>query len=604
MVKTMQDLKTSYRSHTCGELREKDVGKEVKLIGWVRSIRDLGGILFVVLADRYGLTQLVFQDKALEEFERLEIKREYVIQITGKVRPRQPEMYEPIPTGKIEVVVESLKLISKSEMPPFELIEEKKRFLPKPEIRYKYRYLDLRRHEALSKIETLSKFLSIASKILWEKGFIYVPTPYLIKPTPEGAKDFIALSSKLRGYYFALPQSPQIYKQLLMIGSLDRYFQFAKCFRDEDLRADRQPEFTQLDIEMSFVTKEEIMRLVEEIIISAFKEIKGIEPKFKIMKYKDAIEKYGTDKPDLRREESIQELTDVFENTQYNIFKKIIKTGGKIFGIFFPIIITQKQAKNLIEFLQEQGGKGMTWLLYSEQQNEFYSIPKSIIDAFSDDEITKLKKIFEPKSDGTLFIVADKKDRALKFLGALRKKIIDEFFDDNEKQHSFVWVIDAPLFTIEEGKFTYKHHPFTLPKTKDFEKIDDLLGIETESYDLIIDGIEVGGGSLRIFDPELQMKIFRYLGYDDEKIMENFGHLINALKFGPPPHGGIAIGIERMAMILSNANRVAEVVAFPKTYKAYSPIDDSPMKLDDDIRKEYGLIENDEENLEELLNEF
>jgi len=599
----MHDFKTSYRTHTCGELREKDIDKEVKLVGWVRSIRDLGNIVFVVLADRYGLTQLVFQDDALKKFESAEIKREHVIQIIGTVREREPEMYEPIPTGKIEVVVKDFKLVSRSEMPPFELIEEKKRFLPKTDIRYKYRYLDLRRHEALKKIEITSKFLSIVSRILWQKGFLYVPTPYLIKSTPEGAKDFIVLSSKLKGHYFSLPQSPQIYKQLLMIGSLDRYFQFAKCFRDEDLRADRQPEFTQLDIEMSFVSKEEIMKIVEEVISETFKEVEGITPQFETVKYSEAITIYGSDKPDLRRREKIYDLSDVFKKTGYKIFERILKTGGKIYGIFFPKTISSKQAKGFIDFIQEQGGKGMTWLLYSKESKEFYSIPKSIVESFSSEEITKLKEIFKPHTDGTLYIIADKKDRALKFMGSLRKKIIDELFDVKEydSEHSFVWVIDAPLFTIEDGKFTYKHHPFTLPKTTDF---DDLLDIETESYDLVIDGIEVGGGSLRVYDPDLQIRIFKYLGYKEEEIMQNFGHLINALKFGPPPHGGIALGIERIGMILSKAEKISEVVAFPKSYRSYSPIDDSPMKIDEKIKKEYGLIESEEDELKDLLDSF
>ena len=613
-----------YRSHKCDELRIKDIEKKVKLSGWIRARRNHGGIIFLQLSDRYGLTQIVLSPEFTENYNNLDIGREYVVSVEGKVRKRVEGTKEDIKTGEIEIEVYEYKILNKSEVPPFELTEEKKRFLPEEDKRLEYRYLDLRRREMIKNLESRSKIIKITNEFFFENEFMYIQTPNLIKPTPEGARDFLIPSRLSKKGFYSLPQSPQLLKQLLMIGSYDKYFQIAKCFRDEDLRSDRQPEFTQIDIEMSFIQQEDIQNLITDYLKRILSEFKIKDFSFQKISYQDAINKYGTDSPDTRYDLKINDVTKIFKNTSYNIFKKIIKNEQRIKAIkcnkLMNLGFDNKRANKLIKFTQENGAKGLTWL-YVNKKGEITSKPKTIIQSYSEKEKNDLKEQLNTKPGDVILFIADNEKKALEISGKVRKYVFKEFYksknlkeyglsDFIKNKFSFVWIDNPPLFTLDEGELKFTHHPFTKPKDekqlKDFNpmKSENIFG---EAYDIVLNGWEIGGGSIRIHNKSTQNKIFEILGYSKDEINEKFGFFLKALDYGTPPHGGIAIGLDRLTAMINEKSSIKEVIAFPKNKKMQGVFDNTPIELSETDLKDYNLkyeeIENREE-IEDLLDEF
>jgi aspartyl-tRNA synthetase len=548
----------SFRTHGCGEISEKDIDRTVILCGWVDSVRDHGGLVFVDLRDRSGIVQLV-AEPGLGAFEILsDVKPEWVLKISGKVR-RRPEGTEnpKMPTGMVEILVESVEVLSKSKTTPFEIdddIEVDER------LRLRYRYLDLRRPTMMKNIIFRHLVALETRKFLSERGFLEIETPYLTKSTPEGARDFLVPSRMHPGKFYALPQSPQLFKQILMVAGFDKYFQLARCFRDEDLRADRQPEHTQIDIEMSFVEEENVLSLSEELISHLFK-LAGIELQvpFLRMSYDEAMAKYGSDKPDLRFELEIIDLTAIFEATGIGVFK--ISDDGIVAGLNPEKIYSRKEIDNFMEFVKREGAKGLAWFI-----KENGALKSPLLKYASEKEIEALTSLM--KENSTLFVMAGKREETLEILGRLRLEIARDLNLIDEGKFSVLWVVDFPMFewSEEEKRYKAKHHPFTRPKE------DTLIYLETEpqrvkahAYDLVINGVEVGGGSLRIYQPEIQKKIFEFLGISDEEATEKFGFLLEAFEYGVPPHGGIAFGLDRLIMIMLNLSTIRDVIAFPKT---------------------------------------
>ncbi len=597
----MATLATSMRTHDCGCLRLEDVGKRVKLIGWARLIRDHGGAKFIDLCDREGCTQLVFEPASFSRMELVdEIGREYVIQVEGTVRKR-PEGTEDatVKTGDVEVLVDTMKIISPSVTPPFEIIEEKSRFLPAEDIRLRWRVLDLRRRQMVRNLGIRSRITKVIRDFFHEHGFWEIETPYLVRSTPEGARDFVVPVRTLPGHFYSLPQSPQLYKQLLMVGGLDRYFQIARCFRDEDLREDRQPEFTQVDFEMSFMNAREIRALVENLIKILWKEILGIDDvQFKELPLTEAFQKYGTDKPDLRFDMPIVDVTDLAKETSYQIFLKIIEKRGVIKCIRAPSlhvkVFSVKDAQRLIDHaIQVLGAKGLTWIIV-EDSNSLRSIPESIADTIPLEIQKQLVERMQAQKGDILFFVADAEHRALVIMGHLRNYLATLLELKKSSQWSFVWIVDPPFFERdEEGNILNKpsHHPFTSPK---IPSEDYLLRpkeeIFAEAYDLVINGIEVGGGSIRIHDALLQRKIFELLGYAEDEMEKKFGFLLRALELGAPPHGGMALGLDRLVMVMGGGTNIRDFIAFPKTKKFLSHVDGAPTPLDEERLDELGIV--------------
>jgi aspartyl-tRNA synthetase len=565
-----------YRTHTCGELRLSHVGQEVTLSGWIQKNRDLGGMTFIDLRDRYGITQLVFNMETDPWLcnEARKLGREYVIQITGKVTERTNKN-KKLATGEIEIKVEKLSVLSKSETPPF-TIEDKTD--GGEEILMKYRYLDLRRTPRQQALMLRHKMAIEVRKYLDKENFIEVETPYLIKSTPEGARDFIVPSRMHPGNFYALPQSPQVFKQLLMIAGYDRYYQIVKCFRDEDFRADRQPEFTQIDCEMSFVEQEDILQTFEGLAKHLFKVIKNIEfaNNFPRISYNEAMEKYGSDKPDLRFDMSIHEITNEVKNTDFKLFNQAEYIGG-ICAKNCADKFSRKTIDKLTDFVKKPqiGAKGLIWIKYNTDGTF-----KSSIDKFFDTEkLQKIAEKFQAKTNDTIFLIADKKQNALNILGQLRLELADKL--NLKKENLFVplWVVDFPLLEWDEETNRYKamHHPFTAPKPEDEEFLETDPGkVRANAYDFVINGVEIGGGSIRIHNSELQNKMFKALGFSKEQADAQFGFLINAFKYGAPPHGGIAYGLDRWVSIFNNSDSIKDVIAFPKNSSGKDLMIDSP----------------------------
>ncbi|MEM4396120.1 MAG: aspartate--tRNA ligase [Candidatus Woesearchaeota archaeon] len=583
-------METSMRTHTCGELRINDVNKEVTLCGWVKKIRIHGKVTFIDLYDRYGITQIVINDE-------LNLPKESVLQVKGIVKERL-EKNPKLSTGDIEVHCNEYKILNLAERIPIDMEEET---TTNEEIRMRYRYLDLRRKKMQENIMLRYKITKATRDYFDKLGFIEIETPLLSKSTPEGARDYLVPSRLYPGKFYALPQSPQQYKQLLMIAGFDRYFQIARCFRDEDLRADRQPDFTQIDIEMSFVDEIDVQNVVEGLMKEILK-LKGIDLKLplKRLKYVDAMNDYGSDKPDLRFKLKIQDFTDNFKNSSFEIFKKIVNNGGVVKGIRIPFgsKITRKQLDEMERIAKENGAKGLVYLKV-------------------DDEIsgTLAKYWNELKIDaekGDLFVfVADKWKTACEALGKVRLKIFDIVKEDNElyekykkmdmfgEEFELLWVVDFPLFSWseEEKRFVSEHHPFTSPKEqyidelmKNKEKwLDKLDQIVARSYDIVMNGYEIGGGSIRIYNPEFQKIIFEILGLSDEDIKKKFGNFIEAFKFGAPPHGGLALGLDRITAILAEESNIREVIAFPKNKNAVGLLEDTPSEVSEEQLKELHI---------------
>ena len=568
-----------YRDHTCGQLRKTDVGKEVLLSGWVARRRNLGSIVFIDLRDRYGITQLTF-DEAHSELVK-DVRNEYVLQVKGKVQLK--EVANPkLSTGEIEVLADECRVLSKSKTTPIIIADETDAL---EETRLKYRYLDIRRNPIKEKLILRDKVTTIVRSILHEDDFVEVETPILSKSTPEGARDYLVPSRLYNGRFYALPQSPQIYKQLLMIGGMDRYFQIARCFRDEDLRADRQPEFTQIDIEMSFAEEEDIFGEVEKIMRAIFKQIKGVDNlEFPRIKYDDAMALYGSDKPDLRFGNPMSDISELFANTEFKVFKDVLSNNGVIKALKFSNIeYSRKEIDKLTEFVKIYGAKGLAYL---KKDNDTYS--GSLNNALSEEE----KNSLGLNNKDIMFIVSGDLKTVNAALGALRVKVANEKNLIDRSKYCFAWIIEFPMFEYSEteGRYMAAHHPFTSPREEDLDKLlSDKAHCYSRAYDLVLNGYELLSGSVRIHNEELQAKVFEALELTPEKAKERFGFFLEAFEYGAPPHLGVGIGLERLVMILSDTDNIKDVVAFPKTASAMCLMSDAPSGVDNDQLRELGL---------------
>ncbi len=577
-----------YRTNTCGELRLSDAGREVTLAGWVQRIRKMGGMTFVDLRDRYGITQLVFNSDSDSELIEASnhLGREYVIQVTGKVAERSNKNPN-IPTGDIEINVTSLNILNKSEVPPFTIEEDTD---GGDDLRMKYRYLDLRRPNIRANLELRHRMAFEIRRYLDSKGFLEVETPVLIKSTPEGARDFVVPSRMNPGQFYALPQSPQTFKQLLMVSGFDRYFQIVKCFRDEDLRADRQPEFTQIDCEMSFVEQEDVLQMFEGLVKHIFKYVKDIdfaEP-FPRMTWADAMRLYGSDKPDTRFGMQFVELKDLTEGSGFAVMDDAPYVGA----IVAPgcASYTRKQLDKLTDFVKrpQVGAKGMMWVKYEADG----SIKSSVGKFFTDEQIMEWLKRGDAKPGDLMLILAGDTMKTRKQLSELRLEMGSQLGFRDPNKFSCLWVIDFPLFEWDDETQRYyaMHHPFTSPNPEDIDKLDSDTGaVRATAYDMVVNGNELGGGSIRIHDSELQDKMFHLLGLSEEEARYKFGFLMNAFKYGAPPHGGLAFGFDRFVSILAGLDSIRDVIAFPKNNSGRDMMIDAPSEIDDSQLDELSI---------------
>ena len=572
-------MNNMYRDHTCGELRKTDEGKKVTLAGWVSKRRNLGSIVFIDLRDRYGITQVTFDEEHANLVK--DVRNEYVIQIKGEVKLKETPNPK-LETGEVEVVVSECNILATSKTTPM-LIQDETDALE--ETRLKYRYLDIRRNPIKEKLLLRDKVTTIVRSILHNDDFVEVETPILSKSTPEGARDYLVPSRLYNGRFYALPQSPQIYKQLLMIGGMDRYFQIARCFRDEDLRADRQPEFTQIDIEMSFAEEEDIFAEVEKIMRAIFKEIKGVENlEFPRIKYDDAMSLYGSDKPDLRFGNQMSDISSLFTNTEFKVFKDVLDNGGVIKAVkFADIEYSRKEIDKLTEFVKIYGAKGLAYL---KKDNDVYS--GSLNNALSDAE----KAALNLNNKEIIFIISGNIKVVNQALGALRLKVANEKNLIDKSIYKFAWITEFPMFEYSEteGRYMAAHHPFTSPRAEDLDKLmSDKAHCYSRAYDLVLNGYELLSGSVRIHNQELQAKVFEALELTPEKAKERFGFFLEAFEYGAPPHLGVGIGLERLIMILSDTDNIKDVVAFPKTASAMCLMSDAPSNVDIDQLNDLGL---------------
>ncbi|UJF36418.1 aspartate--tRNA ligase [Paenibacillus hexagrammi] len=571
------------RTHHCGQLTKEQVGQTVILNGWVQTRRDLGGVLFIDLRDRSGIVQVVFNPDfsgdALAIADRA--RSEYVLAVQGKVVERDPEtVNKNIATGEIEIQVTQVEIMSPAKTPPF-FIEDG--IQVDESLRLKYRYLDIRRPEMQKTLMLRSKAAKLFRNFLDEQGFIEVETPILTKSTPEGAREYLVPSRVHPGEFFSLPQSPQIYKQLLMVGGLERYYQIARCFRDEDLRADRQPEFTQVDIETSFLSQDQLLELMEELIAKLMNETAGVDiaRPFQRLSYADAMAKYGSDKPDLRFGLELQDVSDIVGESGVQVFANVIKNGGQVKALNAKGCGTwsRKEIDDLLPFAARYGAKGLAWIQVKE--GEFKG---PIVKFFNEAEIAALTERLGAEEGDLLLFSADKKKVVADVLGNLRLKIGRDLGLIDDSVFKFAWVVDFPLlgYDEEEKRYVAEHHPFTRPKEEDLHFFDTDPGqIRAQAYDLVLNGYEVGGGSMRIFKREVQEKMFDALGFSKEEATEKFGFLLEAFEYGTPPHGGIAFGFDRLVMLIAGQSNLRETIAFPKTVSATDLLTDAPSALED-----------------------
>ncbi|MBQ9970230.1 MAG: aspartate--tRNA ligase [Oscillospiraceae bacterium] len=587
MADTMQGLK---RTHYCGTLREEHIGQTVVVSGWVQRNRDLGNLMFIDLRDRSGIVQLSFDDttdKAL--FEKASTARsEFVLMAQGVVLARE-SINKDIPTGKIEIQVNDLRILAKSETPPFEITDTTN---VKEDLRLKYRYLDLRRSELQNRIISRHKIVKIARDYFDENGFIEVETPILIKSTPEGARDYLVPSRVHHGKFYALPQSPQLYKQLLMLSGYDRYMQIARCFRDEDLRADRQPEFTQIDVEMSFVDEEDVMTINEGFIKRVFKEFLNydVPTPFRRIPYDEAMDRYGIDKPDTRFGLELCNLSDLLTDCEFKVFAGALANGGSVRGINVKgaaSALSRKEIDKLTDFVKTYRAKGLAFTRITAD-GESSSFEKFL----KPEEVAAIRERMGAEVGDVLLIVADKNQVVYDSLGQLRNHLARKLNLIEPNTYDFLWVTDFPLFEYdeEEGRYAAKHHPFTSPKLDQLDRLEnDKDHCYARAYDVIINGYEVGGGSIRINDPEVQNKMFKALGFTEEQAMERFGFLLNAFKYGVPPHGGMAYGLDRLIMIMTGTENIRDVIAFPKVQNASELMTNCPDFVEDKSLAELAI---------------
>ncbi len=577
-------LGSTKRTHKCGELRGTDIDKIVTVMGFVSKYRNLGNLLFIDVRDISGLVQVSFDDQVDKKvFEKATtLRTEYVVAITGKVRSRGANINKNLPTGEIEILATELKILAEAETTPFEIKDDVK---ASETLRLQYRYLDLRRPVLQQILVLRDKITRITRNYLADHGFLDIETPYLGKSTPEGARDYLVPSRVHPGEFYALPQSPQLYKQLLMIAGMDRYYQIAKCFRDEDLRANRQPEFTQIDMEMSYVEScEDVMEVAEGLVKAIFSECKGIkfDGKFRRITWKEAMERWGSDKPDTRFGLELNDISDLVKNSAFSVFANAVQANGAVRAINAKGLASKMTRKDMDacgEFVKSYGAKGLAWAMVKEE-----GITSSFFKFLSEEEKDAiLKKLDAQVGDVLFFVASDKKKVTFDALGALRCELANKYELYDKSQYDFLWVTEFPMFewSEEEQRLVAMHHPFTSPMVEDFDLLDkDPINARSNAYDMVINGQEAGGGSIRIHNPELQKKIFKLIGLTQEQIKSKFGFFVDAFKYGAPPHGGLAFGLDRMVMLVSQNDNIKDVIAFPKVQNASCLMSDAPSEVD------------------------
>jgi len=583
------------RTHTCGQLRLDDAGRKVTLAGWVHSYRDHGNLVFFDLRDRSGLTQLVFNPEKQPEIHKLArtVRCEWVIAVEGVVQPRSEGMENPkLPTGEIEVAVEQMEILNISKTPPFEFDAAEK---TSEELRLTNRYIDLRRPKMQQKLKVRHRVTKITRDYFDSLGFWEIETPMLAKSTPEGARDFLVPSRLLQGCFYALPQSPQLFKQILMVSGIEKYFQIVRCFRDEDPRADRQAEFTQIDVEMSFVDSDDVISVHENLVAKTFKEILNVDAELPMrrLSYKEAVDDYGTDRPDLRFDMKLKDISDIAKQSTFKVFTSAIENGGIVKGL---CAAGEKYSRSDIEktltgFVGDYGAKGLAWTKVKSDNNRLCFAGGSA-KFFSPEQQQQVIERFGAKDEDMLLFVADKEPIVNKSLAPLRCRLAKELKLYDEKSYEFLWVVDFPLFEWNEDEKRYDslHHPFTSPVPEDLEKLDtDPANICSQAYDIVVNGSEIGGGSIRIHNPKVQQKVFDLLNISKQQAKQRFGFFLKALEYGAPPHGGIALGLDRLVMILTGTDNIRDVIAFPKTQRGQCLLTDAPSEVDSKQLDELNL---------------
>ena len=595
MAESMMGLK---RSHRCTELGTANIGQDVTVMGWVQKSRNKGGIIFVDLRDRSGILQIVFEesDCGTESFEKAEkLRSEFVVAVTGRVEARSGAVNENLATGAIEVRANSLRILSESETPPFPIEENSK---TKEDLRLKYRYLDLRRPDMQRNLLLRSKVAILTRQFLAEEGFLEIETPTLIKSTPEGARDYLVPSRVHPGSFYALPQSPQLFKQLLMCSGYDRYFQLARCYRDEDLRADRQPEFTQIDMELSFVDVDDVIDVNERLLHKLFKEILGVEVPLPIqrMTWQEAMDRFGSDKPDLRFGMELKNVSDVVKDCEFVVFKNALENGGTVRGInaegqgHMP----RKKIDALVEFAKGYGAKGLAYVAIQEDG----TLKSSFAKFMTDEQMAALVAAMDGKPGDLLLFAADKNKIVWDVLGSLRLEIARQLDLLKKDDYRFLWVTEFPLleYSEEQDRFVAMHHPFTMPMDEDWHLIDSDPGaVRAKAYDIVLNGTEIGGGSVRIHQSDIQSKMIEVLGFTPEKAQDQFGFLLDAFKYGVPPHAGLAYGLDRVVMLMGGCDSIRDVIAFPKVKDASCLMTEAPTPVDPKQLEELGIEVSEQE---------
>ncbi len=587
-----ESMKGLHRSHRCTEVTKAMTGEKVTVMGWVQKSRNKGSIIFVDLRDRSGLLQIIFEEGEIssEDFAKAEkLRSEFVVAVEGKVELRSGGVNENIPTGEIEVRAESIRVLSEADTPPFPIEENSK---TKEDLRLKYRYLDLRRPDLQKNLIMRSRVATLTRQFLSEEGFLEIETPMLTKSTPEGARDYLVPSRVHPGNFYALPQSPQIFKQLLMCSGYDRYFQIVKCFRDEDLRADRQPEFTQIDMELSFVDVDDVIGVNERLLQKMFKETIGIEVPLPIqrMTYKEAMERFGSDKPDIRFGMELKDVSAVVKDCGFSVFTDAIKNGGSVRGINAEgqAEMPRKKIDALVQFAKDFGAKGLAYLGI----NADGTFKSSFAKFMTEEELKVLADTMQAKSGDLLFFAADEDDVVFDVLGNLRLELARSLELLKKDEYKFLWVTEFPLleYSKEEGRYTAKHHPFTMPMEEDLELLDTHPEkVRAKAYDIVLNGTEIGGGSVRIYQNNVQEKMFEVLGFSKEDAYDRFGFLLNAFKYGVPPHAGLAYGLDRLIMLMAQEDSIRDVIAFPKVKDASCLMTEAPNIVEKKQLDELGI---------------
>ncbi len=595
MAESMVGLKRSCR---CAEVTEANVGQEMTLMGWVQKSRNKGGIIFTDLRDRSGIIQIIFEesDCGAESFAKAEkLRSEFTVAVVGTIEKRSGAANPNLKTGTIEMRAKSLRILSESEVPPFPIEENSK---TKEDLRLKYRYLDLRRPDLQRNIMTRSRVATMVRQFLADEGFLEIETPTLIKSTPEGARDYLVPSRVHPGEFYALPQSPQLLKQLLMCSGMDRYFQLARCYRDEDLRADRQPEFTQIDMELSFVDVDDVIDVNERLLAYLFKQVLDVDVKLPIqrMTWQDAMDRFGSDKPDLRFGMELQNVSEVVRGCEFAVFKNALEAGGTVRGINAKGqgSMPRKKIDKLVEFAKDYGAKGLAYIAIHEDG----TVKSSFAKFMTEDEMNRLVEAMDGQAGDLLLFAADKNKVVWDVLGALRLELARQMNLLDSSEYRFVWITEFPLleWSDEENRFKAMHHPFTMPMEEDLQYIDSDPGrVRAKAYDIVLNGTEIGGGSVRIHQDDIQEKMFEVLGFTKEKAYEQFGFLLTAFKYGVPPHAGLAYGLDRLVMLMAKQESIRDVIAFPKVKDASCLMTEAPNLVDEKQLEELGIAIRSEE---------